>query len=45
MMLEFKKISEDTLGVMKDAVGSKEDYYSRSIEKIQNLLGEVALTS
>ena len=38
-MLEFKKISEDTLEVMKTAVESKEDYYSMAVDKIQDLLG------
>lgn len=40
-MLEFKKISEDTLEVMKTAVGSKEDYYSMAVDKIQDLLGGI----
>ena len=36
-MLEFKKISEDTRNVMKDAVGSNADFYSLAVEKIRGL--------
>lgn len=38
-MLEFKKISEDTLEVMEDAIGSNKDYYPIATENINNLLG------
>lgn len=38
-MLEFKKISDDTLEVMEEAIRRKEDYYSLAIEKIRDLLG------
>ncbi len=36
-MLNFKKISDDTAEIMKDAVGSKKDYYSVAVNKIQKL--------
>jgi hypothetical protein len=38
-MLEFKKISEDTLEVMEDAIRSNNDYYPIAAENINNLLG------
>lgn len=38
-MLEFKKISDDTLEVMKCAIASDKNYYLLSIEKIHDLLG------
>lgn len=38
-MLEFKKISEDTLEVMEDAIRSNKDYYPIAAENINNLLG------
>lgn len=38
-MLEFKKISDDTLEVMKKSIGTKEDYHTLASDKIQDLLG------
>lgn len=38
-MLEFKKISDDTLEVMKKSVGSNDDYYLQATSKIKGLLG------
>lgn len=38
-MLEFKKISEDTVEVMKKSIGNKEDYHSQATDKIRKLLG------
>lgn len=38
-MLEFKKISEDTLEVMEKSIRGKEDYYIVASDKIRNLLG------
>ncbi|RAP51744.1 MAG: hypothetical protein BZ138_04445 [Methanosphaera sp. rholeuAM270] len=37
-MLEFKRISDDSVAVMRDAVGSDVDYYSRAVESISNLV-------
>ena len=37
-MLEFKKISDDTLEVMKKSIGTKEDYHTLASDKIQDLL-------
>lgn len=37
-MLEFKKISEDTAAAMKEAVNSDADYYSMTVNCINNLI-------